>query len=449
MNIVIVGMGTVGYTAAESLTKYHNVMVLELDPRKVEEVKNNLNVSILQEDATSPKILELALKIHSADVIISTTESDCNNLFISLICKHINPSIKTIARIKDPDYMLTDATRDGVVDQIITPEIMVGNKVAQLTMLENAVDFEDIESMELCMATFEILPHHTTFIGKGPLNLNIPPESGIIAVYRNGELIFDHELLTFEAGDVLMVLGSGRGVTEFNTLMGVQKVVKDVIISGGGVAGSRIASILEAKKIHVKVLEQNVNVCKELAKTFSNVTIINGSCVDPRVLESENIGKSDVLIATTNVDETNLLTCLMALKLGTPRVIARYTRMEYKDIFDFTGIRSNIGHHRIIANEITKRLISDQQAILRMKNPGELFFSIVVSPSAKVVGSLLGDIDLPEGARICCIIRGNNKIFPRIDTRLEASDKLLMFTYNANRRKLEKLFDVQLDLNVI
>lgn len=448
MNIIIVGMGTVGYTAAEALTKFHNVMILEKDGKKVEEVKNYLDVSILQDDATSPKILELALKIHSADVIISTTANDSDNLFISLVSKHIKPAIKTIARIKDPEYMLTEATKNGVVDHIITPEIMIGNKIAQLTLLENSIDYDEIESMGLCVCTFVVSSKHTTFIGKSPLTIALPSESSIIAVYRDDELVFEHEMLNFQEGDVIMVLGSPKGISEFNTLLGVEKVVKDVIIAGGGIAGSRLATILEAKKLHVKIIEQKLEVCRELAKNFNNVSVINGSCVDPRILGSENVGKSDALVAITNVDETNLLASLMALKLGTKKVIARYTRIEYQDIFDFTGIEANVGHHRIIANEITKRLISDEKAILKMKNPGELFFSIKLGSNSKINGSLLGDIKMPEGCRVCCVLRGEQKIFPRFDTKFMSNDKILVFTYNANRRKLEKTFDVELDLDV-
>lgn len=446
MNIIVVGVGTVGYIATESLTKYHNVMVLENDPTKVEEIKNNLNVSVLQEDATSPKILELAIKIHSADVILCTTGKDSDNLFISLVCKHIKPSIKTVARIKDPDYMLSNVTKDGVVDHIITPEIIIGNKIAHLATTENAVDYDLIESMNLAMATFIVKKTHTNLLGKSFVTLNIPSECSIIAVYRNEQIVFEHETLLIREGDVITVLGSESGLNEFNRMMGIDKEARDIVVAGGGVAGTRISSILEAKKLRVKIIEQNLAACKQLSKNFNNALIVNGSCVDPRILSAENVGKSDVLIATTNVDETNLLSCLMALKLGTTKVIAKYTRLEYQDIFDFTGIKTNIGQHRIIANEVIKTLISDEKSIIKMKNPGELFFSITVPVNSKVSNNLIGDITMPEGSRICCIIRNGQNIYPRFDTRILPDDKVLLFTYNSNRRKLEKLFGVEISV---
>ena len=162
------------------------------------------------------------------------------------------------------------------------------------------------------------------------------------------------------------------------------------------------------------------------------------------------MGRADVLIAITDTDETNLLACLMGMKLGTSKVISRYSMVEYEDIFDFTGIKSTVGNHRVVANEITKTLIEDEKAILRMKRDGELFFSVSVNPRSKISNERLGDINFPEGCRVGCIIRENEneKIYPRMDTVFKANDRVILFTYNSSITKLEKLFGTPINIEV-
>ncbi|MFA5452287.1 MAG: Trk system potassium transporter TrkA [Candidatus Methanomethylophilaceae archaeon] len=446
MNIIIVGAGSVGFTVAEVLSPIHDVLIIEDDISKAETVKSLLNVSVLHEDGASPKVLESAIIRHQADVIICTTSRDEENLFIAMISKRIKSTIKTIAKIRDPDYFIN--TSSSGVDQIISPELITSNKIATLALLENSVDYEAIESMNMGLATFEVTEEHTNIIGSVVINLKLPEESTVVAIYRNDDVILNNETTELHIGDRVCVLGSPKGITEFNQMMGVAHEAGEIVIMGGGIAGSYTAKILESKKRYIKLFEPNAERCRKLARDFNNVIIVNGSCVDPHLLRSENIGRADVLIATTDIDETNLLACLMGMKLGVKKIISRYSMVEYEDIFDFTGIETTIGYHRVVANEITKTLISDEQAILRMKKEGELFFSVNLDSRSKICNEHLGDVHLPDGARIACIIRNEKAIYPRMDTQFKLGDKVLVFTYNVSISKLERLFGTTININI-
>ena len=446
MNIIIVGIGSVGFTATEVLSHYHDVMIIDHDRNVIEKAKNLLNVSVLYEDGANPKVLEGAINRHKADVVISTTGRDDDNLLICMLSKIINPGIKTIARIRDPDYLIN--TSDKTVDQIISPEIMTANKMAELALLENAIDYESIESMDLGLAVFEVTEAHTKMLGQMIINLEMPDNCSVMAIYRDDDVIMNPEMVQIRVGDRIRVLGSPDGIRSFNTMMGVQRDATEFIIIGGGVAGSRTAKLLESKKRYVKLFEMDPKKCSKLAKDLNTSIIVNGSGVDPHLLRSENVGRADVMIAITDTDETNLLACLMGMKLGTTKVISRYSMVEYEDIFDFTGIRSTVGNHRVVANEVTKTLIEDEKAILRMKRDGELFFSVQVDPRSKVSNERLGDINFPEGCRVGCIIRDKEKIYPRMDTVFKANDRVILFTYNSSKSKLEKLFGTRIDIEV-
>ena len=236
MNIIIVGIGSVGFTTTEVLSHYNDVLIIDHDRNVIEKAKNLLNVSVLYEDGTNPKVLEGAINRHNADVVISTTGRDDDNLLICMLAKIIKPDLrKTIARIRDPDYSIS--TSEKTVDQIISPEIMTANKMAELALLENAVDYESIESLDLGLAVFEVTEAHTNILGKMTINIEMPKNCTVMAIYRDDEVIINHEMVQIRVGDRIRVLGSPDGIRDFNTMMGVQRDATEFIIVGGGVAG--------------------------------------------------------------------------------------------------------------------------------------------------------------------------------------------------------------------
>ena len=126
MNIIIIGAGNVGFTSAETLSTVHNVMIIEKDNAKADAIKNMLNVSVLHEDGTNPRVLESAIKKHDADLIVSTLASDGMNLFVCITCKGYRPSLRTVATIKNPDYVIkTTAEGNEGVDMIISPQTTI------------------------------------------------------------------------------------------------------------------------------------------------------------------------------------------------------------------------------------------------------------------------------------------------------------------------------------
>ena len=155
MNIIIVGAGQVGYTVAEVLAPKNDVMVVEYDDDAASRANSMLNVSLFKGNGTNPKTLEEAITRHRAEVIIATTSTDESNLFICIMAKRFNPDIKTVARITDPDYLFktTDKVAEGI-DHIFSPELLTGNLISTLATLENAVEYESIESMNMGLATF-------------------------------------------------------------------------------------------------------------------------------------------------------------------------------------------------------------------------------------------------------------------------------------------------------
>ena len=448
MNIIIVGAGQVGYTVAEVLAPKNDVMVVEYDDDAASRANSMLNVSLFKGNGTNPKTLEEAITRHRAEVIIATTSTDESNLFICIMAKRFNPDIKTVARITDPDYLFktTDKVAEGI-DHIFSPELLTGNLISTLATLENAVEYESIESMNMGLATFLVSKEHTDIIGKVVIGLDLPKDVTVVAIYRGDDVILEAETTELHEGDRICVLGSHDGIHEFNRSMGIIREANEIFILGATTAGIHTARLLQQKKRYIKLVEPDHELCSKLTKQFS-MTIIKGNFIDPHTLNMENVGRADVVIALGKTDEVNLLACLMCRKLGSKKIISRYSVNEYEDIFDFTGIQSTIGYHRVVANEIIKTLVSDEDAILKMKHEGELFFSLNVNEQSDVCDERLGDIPLPPGCRVACIIREGKQIYPRMDTEYRNGDKVLMYTYNAKIQKLEKMFKTRINHNL-
>ena len=160
MNIIVIGAGKVGYIVAERLShdESNNVTVIEKDRLAADKVAKSLNINLVNDSGSNPRALREAIERHEPDVIISAVERDEDNLFICMIAKSIKPDIKTVARIRDRDYIPSDDNADSIaaklVDEIFSPEISCADTIAELATLENAIEYNIIESLDMAMATF-------------------------------------------------------------------------------------------------------------------------------------------------------------------------------------------------------------------------------------------------------------------------------------------------------
>ncbi len=441
MNIIIIGAGNVGFTSAETLSNVHNVMIIEKNNVKADAIKNMLNVSVLHEDGTNPRVLESAIKKHDADLIVSTLSSDGMNLFVCIACKRYRPSLRTVATIKDPDYVIkTTAEGNEGVDMIISPEIISSNKIFKLATLENAIDYEVIKSLGIAIATFKVTDDQN-IIGQITLNLDIPRKCDIVCIYRGDDVIIDVETVEIRSGDRITVIGNEDSLKAFNEMIGIKEEAIEFVIMGAGVVGMNVARALSEmdKKVYVKIIEEDKELCREASRNLTDAIIVNSDTIDPHILKTENVGRADVLISVTDADEKNLLACMASLKFGTRKVISRYLTRQYKDIFSFTGIETIIGYHLIIANEITKGLISEEDSILKMKHDNEYFFSAKIDARTPIFNKLYGDLQIPEGVRFVAVVRDGKTTYLKYDTDFREGDKILVYTYMAKSGAIKKL----------
>jgi trk system potassium uptake protein TrkA len=327
------------------------------------------------------------------------------------------------------------------VDVLISPEEITAKKMYRLATLENAVDFEEIESLGLSIAIFAVEKWHE-IVGKIVMDIDTSSGFAIFGVYRDDSLILEVDSLEVHPGDRVCVIGTAEGLEDFNRIVGVEEESREFTILGGSVVGMILAKLLseDAVRRYVKILEKNHERCVELSKYLNGVSIVNADYTEPEVQTQENVFKSDCTISTSHQDDTNLLMCMSAQKFNARKIVSRYFKKEYQDIFTFTGLESIIGYHKIVSNEITKCTISDEMAIIRLKNHNELFFMHTVNKNSKLLDVYNGDIRMDPGIRIVAYRRDGMLKFPRLDVRFQEGDEIIVFTNVTRQSDLIKVF---------
>ncbi|MBQ7621282.1 MAG: NAD-binding protein [Candidatus Methanomethylophilaceae archaeon] len=442
MKVIIIGAGSIGYVAAETISDMHDVLIVEDDAALADIAKNRLNVSVLHEDGTNPKTLEQAIQTHKAEVIISTLEHDDSNLFICMMAKRIKPEIRTVASITNPDYIIS-TTEQGVpgVDIIISPELLTAEKMYKLCVLENALDYEIMPVFKSSMAVFQV-PPESNLVGKVVMFALNSIEATAFAIYRNDDLFFQVDSMEIHAGDRICIMGSENAIDEFNELLGIENISREIIILGGTIVGRHLAKLLaeDQKKRYVKIIEKNQDVCKDLFRILTGVLVVKGDFTEPYLQSSENIFRSDCLVSVTNQDDTNLLMCMSAQKYNTNKIISRYLKKEYMDIFMFTGLDTIIGFDRIVSNEIAKCVMSNDNVVMRMRNREEQFFIHDVNKQSKLIDKYFGDVVMPNGLSILGIYRDGSILYPMMDTKFIEGDRVMLFTNFTKEKDLAKVF---------
>ncbi len=428
MKVIIVGAGEIGRVSAETISRIHDVLVIEKDEGVSNVLKSRLNVSTLKGDGTNPKTLAYAIENHQADMILSTLNSDSNNLFVCLLAKRIKPDIRTVASITNPDFRIKTSS-EGVpgVDTIISPELVSAEKMYRLCILENAIDYESVQGLGVSVATFSVKMEHE-IVGKVMMHLDIPDGCTVFAIYRDNILHTDTDTLELHAGDHICVFGTDTALEEFNRLMGVEYPAKKFVILGGTIVGRNVARMLAADKKIVKIVDKDEAVCRDMAKNLTGVAISCADFTDPEVQINENIFTCDALMTTSHADDTNLLMSMTAQRHNAQKVITRYFTKEYEDIFEYTGIETIMGYYRIVSNEITKCIISDETALMKPRRQDSMFFICDVDSSSPLKDVYLGDLNIPDGISFIALKRKESLIYPRLDTKISEGDSIIIFT---------------------
>lgn len=452
MKIIILGAGQVGANLAESLVAENNdITVVDLDISRLALLQDRLDLRTVRGHAAHPSILKQA-GAEDADMLVAVTQSDETNLVACRIASTLFNLPTRIARIRSSDFMGQEvdflAEHFGV-DDVISPEQEVTDTLRRLIEHPEALQVLDFAGGKVRLVAVRAY-HGGPLMGHElqDIKRHMPDvDCRIPAIYRRDRGIVPEGITVIEPGDEVFFLARREDIPSvMRELRRMERPVKRVMIAGGGNIGRRLAAALE-RNYEVKLIDHNKATCTLLAEQLHRTLVLQGDATDEALLEQENIGSMDVFCALTNDDEDNIMSALLAKRMGAQRVIALINRSAYVNLVQGGEIDIAISPAQATVGPLLSKIRrGDMAAVHSLRRGAAEVLEVVIHgdlKTSKVVGRRIGDVALPEGAAIAAIIRGEEVLIAHHDTLIEAEDHLIVFALNKRIiPKVEKLFQV-------
>jgi trk system potassium uptake protein TrkA len=362
MRIVIAGAGEVGTHLAKMLSnENHEIILIDPEESRLKPIDNTLDVMTFEGSATSVKMLQDSLS-KKTDLFIAVTHSEDTNITSAILAKRFG-ALKTIARIDNIDY-LEDSTleffRSIGIDSLIYPELIAAREVLGLLHETGATDFMEFSGGKLLMYV-QKLDEKAPILNKSLQEISLSHRTDkyrAVAIKRDGKTIIPRGNEQFQFGDLVYVISTHEGIDEMMKTSGKENFeAKSIMILGGSRIGKHVALYMQ-KACEVKLIDSDVKKCEDLAEILHNTLIINGDGRNVDLLEQEGITSMDAFVAVTGNSETNILSCLLAKKMGVKKTIAEVENMEYINLAENTGIDTIINKKISAASRIFRHFKS-------------------------------------------------------------------------------------------
>jgi len=452
VKILILGAGQVGSTVAESLVgEANDITVVDLDNDKLHQLQDRLDLRTLRGNAAHPTILEQA-GIADTDMLLAVTLSDEVNMVACKLAATLYNTPTRIARIRSLDYLNRPevfSAENFNVDFSICPEQILTDYISKLIEFPEALqvlEFADGKASLVAVRAFEGGP----LVGK-PLNFlrtHMPQvETRVAAIFRkDGPLIPEGNTVVQDGDEIFFIAATANIRSVLQEIRRMDEPSKRVMIVGGGNIGRRLAKTLE-NDYQVKLIDHNKKSCEKLAGELSRTLVLHGDGTDEKLMQQEYIGDVDVFCALTNDDENNIMSALLAKQGGARKVIALINRSAYVDLVQGGKIDIALSPaHVTIGSLLAYVRQGDVAAVHSLRRGAAEALELVAHgdrQSSKVVGRRIDEIDLPRGATIGALVRGDAVVIAHHDTLVEAGDHVIVFVIDKKMvKKVEKLFQV-------
>jgi len=457
MNIIILGAGRVGESVAESLVSEQNdITVIDQDPARLRLLEERLDLRGVVGNGIQPSVLREA-GAQDADMLIACAASDESNLVVCKVAHDIFNVPSTIARLRSPEFNEGDELlgKNGfAVDHVICPEESVTRYIHQLISYPEALqvlEFADGRASLIAVraAQGSALAGHTI----GEFRERFPQaKMRVVALYRQDTEVDATKSTRILAGDEVFVLADTQKIRfVLGAIHNIDKPVQRLMIAGGGKVGLRLARSLVGQ-CEVKIIESDKTRCEYLASQLpSSMLVLHGDGSDEDLLLEENVGEMDLFLALTSDDEDNILSAMLAKRMGAGRVMSLINRRAYADMMQGSTIDIAISPSQTVIGELLTHLRRGDVAAVHSLRRGaaEALEGVARGDvkTSKLVGRKVEEIKLPKGARIGAIVRGEGRssevLMPHHDTVIETDDHIIMFIPHKRLvREVEKLFQV-------
>ena len=452
MKIIILGANQVGSALAETLANEANdITVVDADTEKLRELKDHIDIGTVAGHPSLPDVLEKAGG-QDADMIIAVTESDEINMVACRVAYSLFQTPKKICRIRASSYLVSDKLfgQHGLaVDTVISPELIVSSDIERLLDLPGSLQVLDFADGKVQLVAVKAY-YGGPLVGQEIrlLRQHMPSvDTRVAAIFRKDRPIIPEGSTVIEAGDEVFFVAAQKDIRAcMSELRRMDKPYKRLMIAGGGNIGMRLAESVE-DRYQVKIIERNLERCSLISETLNNAIVLNGEASQRDLLIEENISDTDVFLALTNDDEANIMSSLLAKRLGAKKVMTLINNSAYVDLVQGGEIDIAISPQQATIGKLLAHVRRGDVVNVHSLRRGAAEAMEAIAhgdeASSKVVGRAIEDIDLPEGTTIGAIVRNDEVLIAHDNTVVEPDDHVILFLVDRKRiSEVERLFQV-------
>ena len=454
MKIIILGAGQVGISTAEILAKEDNdITLIDNVASQVEGLQDRLDIRTIVGSASHPSVLEQAGG-PDADLILAVTDQDEVNMAACQVAYTLFRTPKKIARIRSVEYLTHREifSDDSIpVDVIISPEQLITQHVLHLIEYPGALQVVDFAGGKIQLVGLKAY-HGGPLVGRElrTIREDLPTvEARVAAIYRHDRPIIPEGDTIIEPNDEVFIVAAAPHIpivmSEFCT---VEAPGQNIMLVGAGKIGLQLARSLEQNNYQVKLVEHGAERARQVAEQLDATIVLRGDAADEDLMLQENIDATDVFCSLTNDDEANILSAMLAKRLGAHRAMALINRSAYVDLIESSVLDVAISPSLItVGSLLTHVRRGDTIAVHSLRRGAAEAIETIAhgdATSSSVVGRRIEEISLPSGTRVGALLRNQEVIIPHHDTVIEAEDHVILFVIDKKYiRDVEKLFQVK------
>ncbi|WP_448089213.1 Trk system potassium transporter TrkA [Pseudomonas azerbaijanoccidentalis] len=455
MKIIILGAGQVGGSLAEHLASEANdITVVDTDAERLRDLGDRLDIRTVQGRGSFPTVLRQA-GADDADMLVAVTNSDETNMVACQVAHTLFHTPTKIARVREAAYLTREEQlfqNEAIpVDVLISPEQVVTNYIKRLIQHPGAlqvIDFAEGKAQLVAVRAYYGGP----LVGQQlrQLREHMPNvETRVAAIFRRDRPILPQGDTVIEADDEVFFIAAKANIRAvMSEMRRLDETYKRIVIAGGGQIGERLAEAIESR-YQVKIIEMNPARCRHLSDTLDSTVVLQGSASDRDLLMEENIADADLFLALTNDDEANIMSSLLAKRLGAKKVMTIINNPAYVDLIQGGDIDIAISPQLATIGTLLAHVRrGDIVSVHSLRRGAAEAIEAIAhgdAKSSKVIGKAIENIGLPPGTTIGAIIRDEEVIIAHDDTVIETGDHVILFLVDKKHiRDVEKLFHVGL-----
>ncbi len=448
MKIVILGAGRIGGSLARNLSNSnYEVCIVDEDKNKLSDLEDKLDIMTVEGHASHLNTLKKS-GLDNETTLLAVTSNDEVNIVACQLAKKVFKVKKTICRFRDDVYFdQLSVFGEGVIDIPISPEDEITSHLKELIDHPGSNQIESFANGKVKLVLVKA-KKKGKLVGRELKGIkeDMPNIDAFVpTIYRKGNPFIPSGETIIKENDEIYFISSesniGAIVDEFRDH---EEQYSRIMIAGGGKVGFSLAKDLE-KDYNVKLIDSNPERCMKLSKELDKTIVLSGSATDESLLKSENISNIDIFCALTDDDETNVMSSLLAKKMGAKKTMIILNNPSYLGLVPgFIDIY--IAPYRLTVSSVLQDLRDSdvaQDVILKVNLGAEAIEGIVHANefTSPLFGRPIKDVPLPEGCVIAAIIRHGELIMPSSSVDLTLNDHLIIFLSDKNKiNEVEVLF---------